>query len=167
MGALSFDPGLTFWTVLTFGGLFLVLARFAFKPLQRLLDERERRIQDALDKAEAANKQALETLAKNQEQLDHAAAETRRMINEGHRMVADMKTEARQAAEEDSERIIERTRAEMDRELEKSLSGLKNTVANLSLRIARQVIKGELDETRHEELADDLIERLKKTNARR
>jgi F0F1-type ATP synthase membrane subunit b/b' len=44
---------------------------------------------------------------------------------------------------------------------------LKNTVANLSVRVAREVIGESMDETRHRQLADDFIERLKQTRATR
>jgi F0F1-type ATP synthase membrane subunit b/b' len=40
-------------------------------------------------------------------------------------------------------------------------------VANLSVRVARQVIRGKLDEEQHEQLADDFIDRLKKSHASR
>ena len=42
---------------------------------------------------------------------------------------------------------------------------LKTTVANLSVRIARQVIQEGLDEKRHMELADTFIDRLKRSHA--
>ena len=72
-----------------------------------------------------------------------------------------MKRESQQSAREEAERIIAQARDEINMELRKSLDDLKVTVANLSLRIARQVIREDLDEERHSRLADAFVERLK------
>ncbi len=165
MGLLTIDPALTLCTVITFAGLFLLLARFTFKPLRKMLDEREERIRGSLEEAKAAREEARQLVEENAERLNEAREETRRIITEGHKIVADMKREAEERAREEAEMAIQQARAEIDRELQKSLDELKGTVAGLSVRISRQIIRGSLDEKRHEELADDFIERLKKTHA--
>lgn len=165
MDVFSFDAGLTFWTLLTFGCLFAVLARFTFKPLRKIMEERESRVRASLEKAEKARQQAEDLLAKNEEKLTEARSETRRIINDGHRVVAEMKREARDSAKRDADLIVGQARTDIERELQRSLEELKGTVANLSLRIARQVIKENLDEKRHEALADDFVQRLKKSHA--
>jgi F-type H+-transporting ATPase subunit b len=167
MESLTADAGLMLWTFVTFLCLFAVLAKFAFKPLKKLLDQRETTIRDSIQQAEQAKAQAERVLAQNEERLGQAREETRRIINEGHRIVADMKREAEEKARQESDRIVGQAREEIDKELQKSINELKGTVANLSVRISRQVIKENLDEKRHEELADDFIERLKKSHARR
>ena len=167
MGPFTVDGGLTFWTVVTFGCLFLLLARFAFRPMRALLQKREDVISESLDKARKALEEAEDILARNEERIGEARDEVRRLIGEGHRIVADMKHEAGERAKQDADAIVRQARDEIDRELNKSLDDLKATVAGLSVRIARQVIKGRLDEQQHEKLADQFIERLKKTNAAR
>lgn len=167
MEHLAFDGGLFFWTLLTFGCLFLVLARFTFKPLRRLLQQREDAIQASLDKAEESRREAERILARNEERLAHARDEARRIINEGHKVVADMKREAGEKARQDADLLVQQARTDIDIERRRSLDELKSTVANLSVRIARQVIKAELDEQQHARLADTFIERLKKTHATR
>ena len=164
---LSFDLGLALWTIATFVALLLLLSRFAFGPLRRVLDERSRHIQSALDRAEHAKTEAERILGENEARLDGARDETRRIINEGHRIVDKMKKEVQSSAKRDADVIVEQARGEIDRELQKSLEELKGTVANLSIRISRQIIRGEIDETRHNELADEFIERLKKSHATR
>jgi F-type H+-transporting ATPase subunit b len=167
MGPLSVDPGLMVWALITFVCLFFLLARFAFNPLKKLLDERENKIRGSLDMAEHARAEAQRLLEQNEAKLDAAREETRKIINEGHRIVADMKKEAESRAKEESNQIVARAREEIDRELRRSLDELKGTVANLSVRIARQVIRERVDEEQNKQLADEFIERLKKTHATR
>jgi F-type H+-transporting ATPase subunit b len=167
MGPFTVDSGLTFWTAVTFGCLFLLLARFAFRPMRTLLRKREDIIRKSLEKAEKAVEEAREILARNEERIGEARGEVRRLIDEGHRTVARMKREGSERARQEADAIVRQARDEIDRELTRSLDELKSTVAGLSVRIARQVIKGRLDEKQHEKLADEFVERLKKTRATR
>ena len=43
---VQLDPGLFIWTILTFLLLLMVLAKFAWKPLLEMLDERQKSIDD-------------------------------------------------------------------------------------------------------------------------
>ena len=159
------DWGLQIWTGVTFIGLFLVLARFVFGPLQKVLQKREDTIRDSLEKAEEAKLSAEKILAENEKKLSEARDETRKILDEGHKMVAKMRREAEDRAKTEADRMVLEARSEIDRELQKSLEELKGTVAALSVRVSRQVLKEELNEQRHEQLVDDFIERLKKSHA--
>lgn len=161
------DIGLLLWTVATFGLLLFLLSRFAFKPLGRILQKREDDIRGALEDASKAREDARRIFEQNEQQLNRARDEARRIINEGHRIVAEMKQQAARSGKEEADRIVAQARSEVDREVQNGMDELKTTVANLSLRIARQVIKENLDETRHAQLAEDFVERLKKSHAAR
>ena len=45
---VKLDPGLFIWTILTFLLLLMALAKFAWKPLLAMLDERQKKIEDSL-----------------------------------------------------------------------------------------------------------------------
>jgi len=167
MGPLRIDIGLTFWTVFTFVGLLILLSRYAFTPLRKLLEERERRIRESLEQAERARKQAQEILIQNQAQLEQARDEARRIITEGQKIAADIQREAKTAAQKEADAVLRAAQAEIACEIQKSLDELKFTVANLALRITRQVIKETLDERRHEQLAEEFIQRLKASHGAR
>ena len=47
-------PGLMIWTLIAFGITFFVLRRYAFGPVQKIIDERRQRIREALQEAEHA-----------------------------------------------------------------------------------------------------------------
>jgi len=161
---LKVDIGLMVWTLLTFAGLLLLLARFAFRPLKRILGEREATLRTAMEKAEEASRHAQEVSQRNEQQLDEARTEARRIIAEGQKIVAQMRRETQESARQESEQIIQQARTEIEHEVRRGLDDLKGSVANLSLRIARQVIKEELDEKRHDRLVTEFIDRLKESH---
>ena len=157
-----FDAGLFFWSLATFAGLMLLLSRFAFKPLREMLQRREETIRGAIQQAETAREEARKLYEQQQAGIAEAQRQSREAIDEGHRIVAGIKQEAAEAGRQQTELLLERARTEIENETRKSLDDLKGTVATLSVRIARQIIRENLDEKRHEELADQFIERLKK-----
>ena len=61
-GLIKVTPGLMIWTIVCFGITFFVLKRYAFAPVQKMLDERRARIRESLAEA------------------DHARAEARRLL---------------------------------------------------------------------------------------
>jgi F-type H+-transporting ATPase subunit b len=158
-----FDPGLFFWALATFAGLLLLLSRFAFKPLRHLLEQREQGIRQAINEAKQARDEAKSVLDEHKSQLREARHEARRVVDEGYRIVTEKQREAEERAKVHADQLIERARGEIERETQKGLDDLKSTLASLSVRIARQVIRENLNEDRHVELADQFIERLKKT----
>jgi len=99
-------------------------------------------------------------MARNETHIQEARQEARRIVDEGYKIVGDMKRENEQSARREAESLLHQARLDIDREVQKSLGELKTTVADLSVRIARQVIEERLNETQHTALADRLIDNL-------
>ena len=167
MESLSFDFSLFFWTIVTFICLIILLSKYALKPITKLMQDREDKIASALKKAEQIEVDAANTLEETKKHIDSAKKEAGNIINEGHKVVTEMKKEARDSAKHEANDIIDLAKKEVQRETAKSLEELKTTVANLSIRVARQVIQENFDETQNEKLADEFIDRMTKKNAKR
>ena len=60
--------------------------------------------------------------------------------------------------------MIEQARTDIDHEVVKGMEKLKSTVADVSLQVARQIIKENLDEKRHAILVDEFVDLMKKKN---
>jgi len=140
----------------------LLLSRFAFKPMRELLAQREQHIRKTIDEAKQARDEAKQLVEDHRAELASARKEARDIVNTGSRMAQEKQRESEVQAQEHAEQLIDRAKLEIERETQKGLDDLKGTLATLSVRIARQVIREDLNEQRHAELADQFIERLKK-----
>ena len=160
----EFDPGLQIWSLLTFIVLLLVLARFAFKPLKKALGEREAFIKDTLEKAKQAQSEAERALAENARQTAEAREAVRRSLDNAKNEADGITRKAQEQARIESRAIIDQARADIDNQVAKGMDKLKSTVADVSLQVARQVIKENLDEKRHAVLVDEFVDLLKKKN---
>ncbi len=80
---LSPNPGLIFWTAITFVIVLLILKKIAWGPILNALEEREKGIQSSIDRAFQAKDESEAILRKNKELLAKADAESDRIIREG------------------------------------------------------------------------------------
>ena len=85
------NPGLIVWTTVTFVVLAALLAKFAWKPMLKMLGEREDQIRSALTQAEKARTDAAEMMKQNEKNLARAEAEYQKMIREGRALAEKLK----------------------------------------------------------------------------
>src|ERR1700751_1439645 len=111
--------------VILFAIVYLVLKRFAFKPVIAMLEERRRRIEEGQINAEKIKKQLAAAQAKYEEILAKANADAQRLIEEvrasGDRLAEQKRQEAISAAEQ----ITLKTQEAMALERERIMAELK------------------------------------------
>jgi F-type H+-transporting ATPase subunit b len=148
---------LVFWTTLIFLVFFILLRKFAWKPILGAVKQREDSINNALASAEAARKEMHNLQADNQRILQEARLERDAMMKEAkeikEKMIADAKAEA--AAQ--GEKMIEQAKAAINSEKNAAMAELKNQVAGLSLEIAEKLLKNELS---NREAQTSLVEKM-------
>ena len=117
LGALDLvtpDPGLLIWTLLIFGILWFILAKYAFKPIQKALRDREDSIELALSKAEEAEKKVAELYAENQSAKKQAAEERSRILKEANAMRDQIINEAKDRSKVEAGKILADAKVEID-----------------------------------------------------
>ena len=82
-GWLMPDPGLFLWTLVTFFIVLYILKAKAWGPLMNALDDRERRINEALSSADKAKKEAEKVSGEYDEMIKKAQVEAQGIVAEG------------------------------------------------------------------------------------
>ena len=77
---LNTEWGLMIWTFITFGIAVLILWKFAFGPLQRVIDERRARIQESMDAAEETRAEAQRLLDEYKQTLAQVRGEAEEIL---------------------------------------------------------------------------------------
>ena len=103
---ISVVPGLMVWTIIAFGLTFFVLRRFAFGPIQKLIDERRDRIREALDEADKARHEARELRELTKQEREEAKAERERILDDSRRQGQAQFEQARAQADDDLKRRL-------------------------------------------------------------
>jgi F-type H+-transporting ATPase subunit b len=157
---IQVTPGLMIWTIVCFGFTLFVLKRWAFGPIQKLIDERRERIRQALEEADNARVEARKLLE-----------EHRKLISEARRQAEEIRADVRREAEAGRERVREETEADRRRRLEetkrqieaetaRALSQIRQEVAELTLLAASKVTGKVLDSADQRRLIDEAISSL-------
>lgn len=156
------EIGLVFWTTISFLVLFFILAKFAWKPIMGAIDDRERSIEDALLKAEAAKEEMSRLTSENESLLKQARAERDLILSEAKKVKDQMIADAKETAQKEGSRQIELARIEINNQKAIALAEVKNQVAALSLEIAEKVLRKQLeDQTKQDALVADLLKEVK------
>ncbi len=162
---LSIEPGLIIWTIVTFVALLVVLRAVAWKPLLKMLEEREGRIQDALAQADRAREEAQKALVENQNAMAKAQAEVQQSIAEGREAAQRVADEVRQRAEAEANQLLEQAQRTIRQEKEQAIQELRNRVADLAILAAGKVLDESVDDARSRKIVDDFIDQIPESGA--
>jgi len=153
-------PGLMIWTLVAFGITFLVLRKYAFRPIQKTIDERRDRIKAAVDEADNARNEARELLEQNRAILAEARSESGKILADA-RKVADAHIQrVKDEAEVERQRRLEDTRKQIDAETVRAIDQIRGEVADLTLEATQRVVGKVLDSSDQRRLIDEAIEGL-------
>lgn len=138
---------LIFWTTIIFVVFFMLLRKFAWKPILTAVKGREDSINNALLSAENAKKEMMALKSDNQKLLDEARAERDAMIKEATAIKDKMIADAKEEAQSQGAKMIEQAKATIESEKNNAVAEIKNQVSSLSLEIAEKLLKEELSNT--------------------
>ena len=162
---VKLDPGLFVWTINTFLGLFIVLAKYAWKPLMKMLDDRENMIRSSLEDAKKAK---LELEGLNQE----CEAITAKARSEAQSILADSKSAAEKVkedtiakAKEQAIKISDDAKKQIQIEKDKAIIDIKQEVVNLTLLVAEKLISKNLNDADNKSLIEESLKKVKSYEA--
>jgi|TARA_B100001063_G_scaffold232125_1_gene246896 F-type H+-transporting ATPase subunit b len=138
--------------------LFLLLKKYAWKPILNAVNEREDGIKNALASAEEAKKEMQNLQADNANLVKEARLEREAMMKEARDISDKIIADAKEDAKEVTTKLIENAQAAIAQEKQAALAEIKKNVAELSIGIAESVIKKELSNKKDQlELVEGIL----------
>ncbi len=154
--------GLVVWMTLAFLAILYILGKYAWKPIMTALKERESTIHDALNSAEKAKEEMLKLKFSNEELLQEAKNERDAILATARKIKETIIEESKQKASEEANRIIVSAKESIQNEKMAAMTELKNQLADLSLEVAKKILKKELsDPKKQEEYSKELMKEVK------
>ncbi|MDP4148419.1 MAG: F0F1 ATP synthase subunit B [Bacteroidota bacterium] len=141
---LTPDLGLFIWNLLAFLILFLILKKFAWKPILKSLKEREEGIAGSLATAEKVKAEMAQMKNENEVLLAKAREERAALLKEARDMKDKIVNEAKEQAKVEAGRIITDARAAIEQQKMAALTDVKNQVGNLVIEVAEKILRREL-----------------------
>jgi F-type H+-transporting ATPase subunit b len=154
---ISVTPGLMIWTIICFLIALYVLKRYAFAPIQRMIDERREQIRRSIEEADHARDEARQLLEEHRALIGQARGEAEEILAEARRTRDSMEQRMRAETEAERQRRLEETRREIAAETARALEQIRNEVADLTLEATSIVVGQKLDSDRDRELISQAI----------
>ncbi len=151
------NPGLMIWTLVCFAIAFFVLRKYAFGPIQTVIDERRKRIRDSLDEADKAREEARRLLEEHRSLLGRARTDAEEILAEARRDADAQRERNREELEVDRQRRVDETRKQIEAETRRALEQIRSEVADLTLIATSRVTGKVLTQEDHRRLIESAV----------
>ena len=154
---IQVTPGLMIWTIVAFFITFFVLRKYAFGPIQKMIDERRAQIARSIEEADNARAEARSLLEEHRSLMNEARGEAEQILAEARKTRESMEQRMREETEADRQRRLEETKREIQAETTRQLERIRSEVADLTLEATSIVVGKKLDSDRDRELISQAI----------
>ncbi len=159
-GIADINPGLTLWTAITFLLLLVVLSKFAWGPIVKMLNEREGTIREAIESAKKERAEAEKLMAEQKAALATATREAAELAKRNQAEVETLRQELTAKARKEADELVASARKQIVEEKAKAVTELKGMVADLAIEAAGKLVKANLDEKAQRALVEDYLKQL-------
>ena len=153
-------PGLMIWTLVCFALVYLALRRFAFGPIQKMIDERRDRIHRSIEQAEQARDEAAKLLEEHRAMLVQARGQAESILEDARTVAESQRERLHGELESDRKRRLAETERQITSETERALDQIKNEIAELALITTAKVTGKVLTAEDHRRLINSAVEEL-------
>ncbi len=161
MDLLTPELGLFFWTLVAFLAVFLILKKFAWKPILESLGEREKGIADSIATAERVRNEMSQLKAENEKLLVQAREERTAMLKEAKEMKDRIINEAKDQAKTEANKIIVDAQLQITQQKNAAITAVKNEIGSMAIEVAGRILRKQLNAAEGQEaymkmLAEDI-----------
>jgi F-type H+-transporting ATPase subunit b len=154
---IKVTPGLMIWTIVAFLITLFVLRRYAFGPVQKMIDDRRERIRHSIEEADRAREEARKLLEEHRALIAQAKSEAEEILAEARRVGDAQRERVRAETEEDRQRRLEETRRQIEQATQQALGQIRDEVGRLSVLAAEKITRKSLTDDDQQRLIDEAL----------
>ncbi len=140
--------------------LFLLLQRYAFKPLFGIMEKRREQVQEQMSSAESNRKQAELLLEEQKQALQQARKEAHDVIEQAKKTGVKQADAVVEAAKAEADRLKAEALKDIETEKNNAVAALKAEVSGLSVLIASKIIEKQVDEQSQAGLVNQYLDKV-------
>ena len=165
MDLLIPDSGLLFWMTLVFVIVFLILWKWGFPAIVKMVDDRKTFIDDSLRKAKDANDKLLNIKREGETMLKEARDKQAPILKEAPTTRDAIVEKAQAKANEEGARLLAEAKAEIESQKQAAIRDIRTQVAELSVQIAEKILREKLASSdKQNELIEKLLDEVSSDN---
>jgi F-type H+-transporting ATPase subunit b len=144
MDLLIPDSGLLFWMTLVFLLVFLILWKWGFPSIIKMVNERKAFIDDSLRNAHEANERLANIQKEGESILQEAREKQAAILKEAGDTREAIVAKAQEKAKEEGARLIDEAKQEIEAEKQNAIRDIRAQVAELSVQVAEKILRKQL-----------------------
>jgi F-type H+-transporting ATPase subunit b len=157
MEGLGINLPLLIAFVVNFVILFAILSIFAYKPITKMLNDRQAKIKESMEQVEKIRQETARSEEEIKAHLEQARKDGQLVIAQATQIGERLKEEAKQGARQEAEALIAKARGEIQQERDKAIEELRTEFADITVLAAEKVIKETVDKKKHRKLIDEVL----------
>lgn len=147
--------------LLNFAVVLLVLWKWAYKPLVKLLEDRSQKIEKGLADARAAAERLADAGKEREKVIAHARAQAQKILEETKTQGATMLAHAKLDAKTEAEKIFNAAERAIAAEREKMSAELKNETVALVVTLTERLIREKLSDEKDKKLVEEMMKQMR------
>ncbi len=148
------------WTFVDLIVLYVLLKKFLFARVQKVLDQRQEMIQGQMDHAKEQEALANQNLQQARETVENATKEAREKAQRILEAASRKEKEQLQASEEEAKRILISSRKQAEQERKKLLADTQDEMVTIAMLAARKAVGNNINEEKEKALFEDLLKKV-------
>lgn len=145
--------------------ILIILGKFGWPVIDRIITTRETTIKEALKKSEEAQIESERTLAEYKEQLADAKAQSAQIIADARATGEAVKADITAKAQVEAADMIAKAKVAIEAEKKQAVSELQASVADISVDVAARLIGEDLTEGEHRKIIERYVKEAGSFNA--
>jgi F-type H+-transporting ATPase subunit b len=150
-------PGLMIWTIVAFAITLWVLKRYAFGPVQKLIDERRDRIRRSIEEADRAREEARGLLEEHRALIGQAKGQAEEILAEARKIADSQRERLRGELDEDRQRRLDETLRQIEQAKVQALGDIRRQVGELAALATEKITRKTLTDADQQRLIDEAL----------
>jgi F-type H+-transporting ATPase subunit b len=146
--------------MITFALLVWFTMKYIWPPLIQSLEERKKKIAEGLAAAERGQESIVLAEKKAVNIMRDAKDQSAEIVSMAQKRATEIVEESKETAKREGERLIASAKAQIEQEKQQARENLRQEVAVLALSAAEQILKAEIDKTKHEAIVSSVSDKL-------
>ena len=161
MSLITPDFGLFFWMAVVFSIVLLILWRYGFGVIVKMVNDRKAYIDESLRNAHDANERLANIKIESESILQEAREKQAQILKEAAATRDAIVEKAQEKAREEGNRLLSEAKAEIESQKQAAIGEIRAQVAELSVKVAEKVLRKELgDDGKQMDLIDRLLDEI-------
>ena len=139
---------------------FLILKKLLFKPVKKMIDDRQKEIADQYAEAERRRQEAEQAKLAYDQEIAQAKQKRDEIVREAAELAHRQERDILNAAREEAKAITAKAHSDTRQERRKVFNEMKTEISDIAIEIAEKVTEKEIDSDKHRELIDSFIDQI-------